>query len=280
LNLTRATLRAILKYPWPRGETGKRARKWGAYASESNDFRFAMELAPRPETRSLEAEIMDWADDIAYAIHDVEDFYRAGIIPLDRLATDHRERERFLGRALARQRGDDEFTSEELRARFEGIMAVFPLTEPYAGNHEHRARLRSFTSWLIDRYVRATSLARDGNAASALSIIPTAKMEVAVLKALTWHYVIQSPALISQRYGQRQLISSLFGILFEAAQSPRDRRVFPEFYREQIGDAPDDATIVRTVADLISSMTESQVVEMHHRLTGISLGGALDPIVS
>jgi len=36
---------------------------------------------------------------------------------------------------------------------------------------------------------------------------------------------------------------------------------------------------VRAVADYISSMTESQVVDLHHRLTGISLGSALDPIV-
>jgi dGTP triphosphohydrolase len=37
-------------------------------------------------TRSPEAEIMDWADDITYAIHDMIDFYCAGLIPLHLLA--------------------------------------------------------------------------------------------------------------------------------------------------------------------------------------------------
>jgi dGTP triphosphohydrolase len=47
-----------------------------------------------------------------------------------------------------------------------------------------------------------------------------------------------------------------------------------------MGSSPDDALITRTVADFISSMTESQVIDLHHRLTGISLGAALDPIVT
>ena len=96
-----------------------------------------------------------------------------------------------------------------------------------------------------------------------------------MLKGLTWQYVIESQALITQRYGHQQLVRSLFGILCEAGAREKDRRIFPAFYRELLGATPDNATVVRTVADLISSMTESQVIAMHHRLTGISLGGSV-----
>ncbi len=100
-----------------------------------------------------------------------------------------------------------------------------------------------------------------------------------MLKGLTWQYVIESPPLITHRYGHKRLIQSLFETLCEAGASTPDRRVFPEFYRELLGSSPNDATIVRTVADLIASMTESQAIALHHRLTGISLGATLDPIL-
>jgi dGTPase len=103
LNLTRATSNAILKYPWPRRTSGPRLRKWGAYSTEDEEFAWARELhSASDDGRCAEAELMDWADDIAYSVHDVEDFYRAGLIPLQRLATDGGEIDRFVDGTLAR----------------------------------------------------------------------------------------------------------------------------------------------------------------------------------
>src|SRR5215469_4649135 len=64
LDLTRATLAAILKYPWMRGENKEKLDKWGAYSSEKKDFDFAIALCPAPQTKTIEASLMDWADDI------------------------------------------------------------------------------------------------------------------------------------------------------------------------------------------------------------------------
>src|SRR5207244_1869960 len=98
LNLTRASLDAILKYPRFRLLPATPHAKFGAYRSETACFDFARELHPvGDERKSVEAEIMDWADDIGYAVHDLEDFYRAGLIPLDRImSADEKERGRFL----------------------------------------------------------------------------------------------------------------------------------------------------------------------------------------
>ena len=96
-------MNAVLKYPWFRETSGYRQRKWGAYRSEAEDFCFARAFfEPGDEKKSAEAEIMDWSDDIAYAVHDMEDFYRAGLIPLDRLAIDEDERERFFQKTFDR----------------------------------------------------------------------------------------------------------------------------------------------------------------------------------
>jgi dGTPase len=280
LNLTRATLRAVLKYPWLRADAGDRSKKWGAYSTERAEFDFARQLAgPLGDDRSLEAELMDWADDVAYAVHDVEDFYRAGLIPLEKVATDPIERESIVAAELRRNAKLGVFGRESLERAFHGLMDFLPIFEPYRANAEGRARLRSYTSSLVDRYVRAVSLSVDEAGSPRLAIDEEARMEVAMLKGLTWQYVIESRALITQRYGQKQLIRSLFSTLCDAGASSSDRRIFPEFYQELLGEHPDDTTIARTVADLISSMTESQVVALQHRLAGVSLGAALDPIL-
>jgi dGTPase len=81
LDLTRATLAATLKYPWLRDLSDeKRGKKWSAYTSEETQFRWAREFC-NGDFKSAEAELMDWADDIAYSVHDLEDFHRVGIIP-------------------------------------------------------------------------------------------------------------------------------------------------------------------------------------------------------
>jgi dGTPase len=68
LDLTRATLNAMLKYPWLRGTAGKRTDKWGAHPSETDDFDFARGMpSAGEEQKSAEAELMDWADDVTYA---------------------------------------------------------------------------------------------------------------------------------------------------------------------------------------------------------------------
>ncbi len=94
LNLTRATLNAVLKYPWMRDLSdpkSKKFRKFGAYRSEASEFNFARQDSNNSDLQSLEAAIMDYADAVAYSVHDVEDFYRAGLIPLERLVVSERE---------------------------------------------------------------------------------------------------------------------------------------------------------------------------------------------
>ncbi len=281
LNLTRATLCAVLKYPWLRGTDGRTARKWGAYESERAEFEWAHELlAAHARKRSLEAEIMDWADDIAYAVHDVEDFYRAGLIPLDRLATPgSAELDRFLETEVARTDELRRLDPARLREQFQNLLDIAPVDSPYAGTREGRSRLRSFTSSLVDRYINAARLVEPEGDGPVLQIDPEPHMEVMLLKGLTWQYVIESRALITQRYGYRKLIQSLFATLCDASSSEQDRRVLPDFYRDLLGNAPSDVLIARTVTDLISSLTEMQVVALHHRLTGIAMGASLDPIL-
>jgi dGTPase len=284
LDLTRATLRAILKYPWLRGG-GKDSDKWGVYDSDLTYLEWAKANYREDLNRSVEAELMDWADDVAYAVHDVEDFYRAGLIPLDRLSTDvdSEERERFLDSAFERLRKKDpKLRRRHLDDVFDEVVLLLPTTEPYQGGRQQRAALRSLTSNLINRYVDAIQLVHpSANAEGRLvRVRPGLRLEVDLLKQFTWHYVILSPSLSTQQQGQKQVIEQLFCMFARDANS-KQYSMFPVGYQEMLQnidkDDQDGAGRVRVVTDYIASMTEQQALKMHRRLTGASLGSVLDP---
>ncbi|MCH7697690.1 MAG: dNTP triphosphohydrolase [Chloroflexi bacterium] len=293
LNLCRATLNAILKYPWHRKTGGgKKQRKYGAYHSEGDEFAWARELGPASEVKSVEAELMDWADDIAYSVHDMEDFYRAGLIPLERLTEDG-EAQAFLKEVFERwaQEGDpvSNEVQKELERTFDGLREFITalVVEPYEGTSSQRWALRSLTATLIARYVGAIGLAEPAaDAEPRVEIHERAQAEVRMLKQLTWHYVIHNPALAAQQHGKRKVIRDLFEIFDSAAQkaTPQEIAIFPIRHRESLQkvkaeSAEPEQDCARIAADLIADMTERQALDMHQRLTGNFLGSVMDVIV-
>jgi dGTPase len=291
LNLTRATLNAILKYPWTRQSQGDKADKYGLYQSESEDFEFARELqsSPADERKAPEAEIMDWADDVTYAVHDAEDFYRARLIPLDRLASleDGSERQRFFDGMYRRPELTKRLGAEprsDLEEAFSKVIRAFPISEPYVGTGDQRSRLRLFSSKLIGQFVDAIKLQVPSNLGEPFVKIRTPqKLQVRVLKALTWFYVIYNPALATQQYGQRRIIRELFEIFGNAAVANRDeqRNIIPLAFRDQMLAAKNDPIMIaRAVSDLIAGMTEQGMVRLYRRLTGIDMGSVLDYVHS
>ena len=283
LNLTRATLDAILKYPWHRESDGPELpSKWGAYLSEQQEFEWVRSLKSGDSRKSAEAELMDFADDIAYAIHDVEDFYRAGLIPLDRLARYDGEVDKFLEGAfssLERKGQCVPYSKNDCKTAFQELLDCFHITAPYTGTREQRARLRSSTAGFIGRYVGAIQLQNSTSADNRLvKIEDQANKELFVFKQLTWYYVINNVALAGQQYGQRKIIRNLFNIFAEEAESV-NWDLFPVRYQEFMEQTDTKEEKVRVVADLISSLTEQQAISIYQRLTGISLGTVMDSIV-
>ena len=288
LNLTRATLNATLKYPWTRRTNGLRNEKWGVYSTEEQEFDwvkepFAKELFDLPpDKRSAEAEIMDWADDIAYAVHDMEDFYRAGLIPMHQLAIDEGEVDRFFDTSLNRLKGKTEYDADDLKKAFRTVVSSFVLGgEPYQGTQRHRAALRSFTSSLIGQYITAIAFDITTDSDWKARRDPTAEIQVEMLKQLTWNYVIQDPALETQQYGQRRVVRELFEMykdtVMEGASGP-NRGILSRNQQETLDRTRNDRERISVVGDIIASMTEQQALQLHQRLTGVSPGSVLDAL--
>jgi dGTPase len=286
LNLTRRTLNAVLKYPWlhdPRDE--KKKAKWGVYESEQQYFDFARDgmTADRP---SLEAQIMDWSDDVTYAVHDLDDFFRLGLIPLDRLAeADDSERRQFIDsffeeprehktlrrkfRTLGLSVADLEGAVQRL---FTVVGAPFGLIVPYRGSRRDRTNLRYQGSYLIGRFVAAVSRTDE-----AMTIAHEQLAEVTVLKELAWFYVITDPSLATVQRGQECVIRELHRIFIDVASGPADEwKLFPLAQRELLERIRSTNDARRVATDFIAGLTEAMAYELHHRLTGISRGSILD----
>ncbi|MFA7340239.1 MAG: dNTP triphosphohydrolase [Candidatus Obscuribacterales bacterium] len=270
LNLTRVTLNGILKYPWLH-EKGPKANKWGAYKSDSELFNFAREHFQHGEhTQSLEAAVMDIADDITYASHDLIDFYCAGKIPLERLATGSRELSNFFDEVVARNPDKNEFND---RAKMEesliNIIDIFPKSSRYLGSTQQDVNLWQALTVLISRYVNDIELKEPEKGKPLVGFAsPDLLLEIAMLKQLTWHYVILNTELATVQFGQRRMIATLFDILFDAAEKGTRKafhwKLFPRRFEELLlASSGTRDECARVTADYVSSMTEKEVADLY-----------------
>jgi dGTPase len=278
IDLTRATLAACLKYPWTRGKTGKKAGKWSAYSYEKEDFDFARKYHPH-EDKTLEAELMDWADDVAYSVHDLEDFHRCNALPWQRVFG---ERDRIIERALivandAKEKAKLGAAYDRLQAFLEGTYSAL-LSDPYEGTRLQREQLRRMTSQLIGKYIGAISINKDVTSTKAVVFNEEWEAEVRLLKQITRDYIIGSPILAAQQHGQKRIITDLFNALWKGYDAKLGYPPFLPIRLRYLAEVK-GTTKVRIVADCISSLSESEAVGLHGRLFGAMTGSVLDPIV-
>jgi dGTPase len=261
LNLTRATLDAATKYPWPRdGDAGK----FGVYADDLPVFRWMRADAPDRQ-RAIEAQVMDWADDVAYSVHDVEDGIHAGLVDLAALADPATARE--LARVAAEQYAPDTDPAA-LEAALARVLAEPYWPTGYEGSLRDLAALKDMASQLIGRFTAAAEVAtRAGNPDVALTRhhgslqVPTEiRHEVVVLKGIAYHYVMRRTGSERAYARQRTLLQELVAALTLAAPDSLEPQ-----YRQAWLAAPDDGARLRVVVDQVASLTDLSVVGWHRR---------------
>ena len=284
LDLTRAVLAACVKYPWLRdsGDPNKRT-KWGAFRCDIEDFQFAR-YGLKDEWKTAEAEMMDWADDIAYSVHDLEDFHRCRGIPWLAIF-DGSAGERLIAGAIKRWHAGPHDAEGRLREAMRRLKSVFfgsfraLMHEPYEASREQRQQLRTMTSTLTARYITAFNLKAENEidpSGKNVAISDKEADEVKVLKQITWDYIINSPSLVAQQAGQERIIKSLYWSIFRKSKDG-----YPAFLPTRLRYLWDlqSNSVPRFTADCIASLTESEATGLYSRLQGLSSGSVLDPIV-
>jgi dGTPase len=264
LNLTRATLDAALKYP----VVGSGAGKYGAYESDKPIFDWIRAGAPdgRP---CLEAQVMDWADDVAYSVHDLEDGLQAGLFTLKNLQ-DATERAVVARSALTMYcRAQWGASAGELEEVFTEFLALPFWRFSFDGGPASLAAAKNLTSELVGRFCRAAeneTLARSGgNPVTryvADLVVPRRQLlECALLKGVAAHYVIMREGARAAKARERELITELALTIGSGAPSTLDPALRP--YWETAGS---DAERRRVVIDQVASLTDTSAIVWHRRL--------------
>jgi dGTPase len=262
LNLTRAALDAVCKYPWFR--TPDR-RKYGVYADDAEIFGW---LRAGASGRCLEAQVMDWSDDVAYSVHDVEDGIHGGYVDLDPLRRDDAERAALCADVAAVYSGE---SAGDLADVLDQLLSdpVFAPLSGYDGSHRAQAALKRVTSVLTGRFVVETIKAtRDRYGpdpvrryAADLVVPRRTRAQVALLKGMALRYVMRRPEAEPSYARQRDLLKELVTVLVDRAPDVLDP-VFAPLWRT----ASDDAERLRVVIDQVASLTDPAAVAWHRRL--------------
>jgi dGTPase len=267
LNLTRAALDAACKYPWPRRDD---VLKYGYYAVDEAAFAWLRE-GVAAQRRCLEAQVMDWADDVAYSVHDVEDGVHAGQVRL--AALDDRTRQELCEIAATYYSAH---AAADLVPVLDELLDLPTLRDlaDYDGSYAAQAAAKRATSELTGRFTTAAVAATRaaygteplGRYAADLVVPSGIAAECALLKAIAAHFVMTRPGALQRQAEQRTLLIELAEAVLSGAPATLDRAMVAAWRR-----AEDDAARLRVVVDQIAQLTDSSAIGWHDRLVGPDL---------
>lgn len=260
LNLTRASLDGATKYPWPRAQN---PHKFGVYDDDLELFNWMRTGAP-VDKKCIEAQIMDWSDDCAYSVHDLED-----AIFVDQISVKNFERDLADIYKVMKSDYGSEATEQEAADAHKRLAALSAWPHYYDGTLRSLARLKDSTSQLIGRFVLAAEVETrrvhgDGPLSrySANLEIPREQVvEVDFLKAIAGHYLINA-SHSQERYAKQQIIiAQLVEMLTECAPVELDS-IFVKAWNE----AADETARMRVIIDQVAALTDPGAYVLHARL--------------
>jgi dGTPase len=272
LNLTRASLDATCKYPWKRADASAEigadhSIKFGAYEDDLEVFEWLRIGAPQRQ-KSVEAQVMDFADDVAYSVHDFEDAIVSKFIDV-RTLNDPANQAELLEKISGWNGGA--ISQVDLSAAFTRLRKHHYWLNDFDYSSAGLGTLKNLTSALIGSLVSRTvdaiidasaaeSLARFG----ALLLIPAdVQAEISVLKGIVSAFLMSTEARRPFYEWQRGLLTELADALLASNGANLDAYSSEAWQR-----ATDDAGKHRVIVDQIACLTDQSALTLHHRLVG------------
>lgn len=259
MNPTRALLDGVLKYKVTAaealGELGEMPQKHFLYNEQKviRDFVFADFSDQRvlPKTiaewnrfRSVECQIMDWSDDVAYSLHDITDGIKAGYLSIDR---------------IEKWAEDKEIN----RAEEEILQNLFTWIKK--GNIEARFSRK------IGEFIYAANLVPSPNPlprrAYQLEINEEQKRESALYKRMAVDLVFASVPLHRIEFRESQMVTRLFSLLVENYRSSSPKNLLPLIAHQKLVQSKSDQVFYRNLVDVLADLTDLSAKQLLHEIS-------------
>lgn len=271
LNLTRASLDATCKYPWTienavRDSGAGKAVKFGVYKDDEPVFEWLRDGAP-PRQKCIEAQVMDFADDVAYSVHDFEDAVVSGYIDLRELA-DRGTRESLIDKISLWNGG--ELDRSQLSEAFESLEANEYWLRAFSETPQDQATLKNLSSSLIGGFVQASTTRTLESAGlevtrfqSQLLVPSRVRAQISVLKGLVSAFLMSHDSRRPFYEWQRALLIELSEALLAQNGSELDASSSAA-WSAAVGEAAQR----RVIVDQVACLTDQSAITMHNRLVG------------
>jgi len=272
LNLTRASLDATCKYPWSRNDAGQMKEhsvKFGVYEDDLDVYNWMREGAPS-RVKSVEAQVMDFSDDVAYSVHDFEDAIVSGYVKLEELADSSSETELL---EKIEEWNSGEYSKDTLAEALSRLRAMPNWPTSFRRDQASLGELKNLASDLIGRFVSLTTTSStSGNHedsmvrySAKLNVPEDVRSEIAVLKGIVSAFLMSHESRRPIYQWQRELLVELADALLSSKGENLD-----VYCTAAWAQAKTDLQKKRVVVDQVASLTDQSAITLHNRLVAKS----------
>lgn len=257
LNLTRALLDGVIKY---KTLIEKKDQK-GIYKEDEPVLAFIDPLYKDGHI-PIEAKIMDWADDIAYSVHDIEDGIRLGLINVLSLKKIYDK----VFYILSKKAVPEKFIKDKLESLIKEVESI-----NLSSGFTRKEKTRYFTSFRINKFINLTSIVKTDpkrentqRYSFDLKIEEEAKLEVLLLREISKELFIEDYRLEQLKHKLEFIIERLFYVFLENKE-----KYFPEdfkFLYNYLGADTNEKVRYRLVCDFVSGMTDKYAIKLYRRM--------------
>ncbi len=287
LNLTRATLTGVLKYPYKQDirndkfifASDQAMARWALYRGGGILKSRAGKENTQPRT-SIVCQILDWADDCAYSVHDVEDALQGQFLHPGDL-----EDARFARRVYAHYeetRGEEAVPKLGFSEVCERLLDLERRIRFPEQGDERAYRKSAMRNILNDLILSVSAEPLDGGSRADFSwrlCVPDEARILSVLcKSVIWEAVITDPRVAAMSAKGREILRDLFHLFMEEVCDKKSSALFPRYYRSTIEECFQGGQMeaARAVCNFLALLTDMDALRLHALLRGSKASSIFD----